>query len=135
MNWSKVLIAGLIGGITYFILGFLVWDVLLGDYIVAPACVARSEEDFVFWAMVLSCLVWAFMLAYVFEKWASISTWKTGASAGLTLGLLIAATVQFANHAMMSSTTLTVVALDVLATGAVSGIVGAVVGWWLGRGK
>jgi uncharacterized membrane protein len=73
------------------------------------------------------------LIAYIFVQWANISTWLTGAKAGAILGFLISAAYDFGFFAMTHMFTLNSMAIDIIVNTFYVGIMGAVVGWWLGR--
>jgi len=93
MNWTKLLIATLIGSIAYFLLGWLVYGVLFADALtIAPEfreSVQYPEDEFKIGLMYLSCLTWAGLLAYIFMRWANISTFMGGLKAGVIIGPLM----------------------------------------------
>jgi hypothetical protein len=133
MNTQKVLIGGIIGGVVYFFLGWLVWGVLLKDMMSAPESVARGDENFIMWAMIVSCIVYGLFLAYIYNKWAGISTFSTGASAGALIGGVLSLFIGLAQHSMLNYVSLQQVALDVVASAVVTAIIGGIIGWYLGR--
>jgi len=134
MNTNKILVAGLIGGVAAFLLGWLVFGILLKDAMVSPvAGFMKPEEDMIWWAMIASNLIWGTTYAYIFVQWANISTWMSGAKAGATLGLLIALSYDLSFYAMSNMFTMQSMVTDVLASVFMSAAIGAVIGWWLGR--
>jgi hypothetical protein len=134
MNTNKILVAGLVGGVFSFFFGWLVFGIILKD--MAPNNIEglmRADEDFVVWAMVISNLLYGLLFAYIFVEWASISTWMTGGKAGAILGFLIAGSYATSMFAMTNMNTMQSMIIDVVSNTIYSAIVGAVVGWWLGR--
>jgi len=55
----KILRGALFGGIVYFLLGWLVWGILLMDFFSASMnqCASRPDSEMVWWAIILSNLV------------------------------------------------------------------------------
>ena len=94
MNTNKILLGAVAGGITYFLLGWLVYGTLLKDFTQSyPELKPETVTDImrnpmVMWAMALGCLVYGLFLAIVMGRWASISTFAAGAKAGAIIGLL-----------------------------------------------
>ena len=139
MNTNKLITAGLIGSVVAFILGWIIWGNLLtgimGEYSGTASGVMRGEEEMLWLPLILGHLGLGFLLAIIYERWATISTFATGAKAGAVIGLL----VSFANNMIMLGTTHlmqpTGAIIDILASVVSMGITGGVVGWWLGRGK
>ncbi len=134
MNTNKILVAGLIGGIFAFFFGWLVFGLLFPDLMKIPLeGFMKPEADMVMWAMFVSNLLWGLLMAYIFVQWANISTWMAGAKAGATLGLLISAAYDFGFFAMTNMFTLNSMLIDIVVNTLYVGILGAVVGLWLGR--
>ena len=67
MKSNKILIGGLIGGVTSFLLGWIIYGVILKDAMVSPiAGLMKPETDMIWWAMIGSCLAQGFLVSYVF---------------------------------------------------------------------
>jgi uncharacterized membrane protein len=139
MNITKILIAGLIGGVVAFILGYLAWGLLLGDFFEAnsgsASGVMRADEEMLWIPMILGHLSWGLFFALIFGRWANISTFVTGAKAGAVLGFLVSFTFDMINLGSTNLSTLTGAIVDILVMSIIAAIVGGVVGWYLGRGK
>ena len=94
MKNNKIVIAGLIGGIVAFILGFLLYGMALSIFFESnqgsATGVNRADGEMVWWAMVVGHLAYGFLIAIIFGRWANISTFVTGAKAGAVIGGLIA---------------------------------------------
>jgi hypothetical protein len=137
MNTNKILVSGVVGGVFAFLLGWLIWGILLKDSMPdnVPGLM-RGDADFIMWAMVVSNLAFGIFLAYIYVEWASISTWLTGAKAGAILGLLMSISIDFSFFAMSNMfSDLGQVAMDIVANTVWTAIVGAFIGWWLGWRK
>jgi len=135
MSNNKILVAGIIGAVTYFILGFLVYDLALsgfyGEHMV-KTCM-RGDEETVWWAMIVSHLAWGIFIALIYGRWASISTFATGAKAGAVIGALVSLAINLGQYAMFTNMDLTIALTDVVVGAVLTAIIGGVVGWWLGR--
>lgn len=140
MNTNKFLIGGIIGGIAYFLIGWVVWGLLLMDFMnehttAAGKAVMRGEENMIWWAVIVANLIWGFLLSYVLVK-SNVSSAGGGASTGAVLGLLTSAGINCFNYAFMDiSVGYSAIAVDIAASTIVSAVVGAIVGWFLGMGK
>jgi hypothetical protein len=136
MNINRILLAGLVGGVFAFLAGWLIFGILLKDMMPAGmVSVMRKDEDFVFWAIILSNLFWGITLAYIFVQWANISTWQAGAFAGAVLGFLISASYDFGFYSMTTLYSIQDVLTDIIINTLWVGLIGAVIGWWLGWKK
>lgn len=131
-----MLVAGLMGGVGFFLLGWLLYGMLLMDTMAnySNAACMRAEGDMNIPLLVAGNLIMGFFIAFIFSHWASISTFGTGAQRGALLGFLLALgmnCIWYATSTVMTS--LTGVMIDVVINTVMWAIVGGIVGWWLGR--
>ncbi|MDQ3142898.1 MAG: hypothetical protein M3Q56_11705 [Bacteroidota bacterium] len=134
MNSNKILIGGLIGGVVFFLLGWLIYGIIFKEAMASPIPgFMKPESEFIWPAMILSNLIWGYLFAYIFGKWGSISTAMGGAIAGATIGGMISLSYNLGFYAMSNMFTLNTMLMDVVIATIMSAIVGAVIGWWLGR--
>lgn len=77
------LLSALAGGIVMFLLGFLIFGVLLADFFKAsmPQYPGLIKDPPVVWAIFLFNLVWAWLIAFVLD-YARTSGWAEGAKTG-----------------------------------------------------
>ena len=78
---KNVLISGIAGTIVYYLLGWLVYDILFPQ-------MSTGDESML--GIFLGCLCYMFIYALIFVRWAHITTFKTGVTTGFVLGLLYA---------------------------------------------
>lgn len=134
---NKVLVGGLIGGVAAFLLGFLIYVLAFGSMLEENmmAGMNRPDEE-VQWAfLVLGNLVLGILYAWVLNK-ANANSLSSGLQTGAMLGFLMALSFGFTLYGVSNIyTTLTGVAIDVVAAVIMGGLVGAVIGWWYGRGR
>jgi hypothetical protein len=137
MNSNKILIGGLLGGVTAFLMGFLIWGLALDGFMkshsTAPAGLAK--EELLMWAIALGSLALGFLFALIYGRWAGIKTLQTGALAGAAIGGLLGANADFMAYGMYNMTDMTMVIVDIVAYVVYGALIGAVVGWWMGRGS
>jgi hypothetical protein len=139
MNTNKIIVAGLLGSVLAFILGWIIWGMLLsgvmGNYAGTASGVMRGQDEMLWFPLVIGHLGLGFLLAIIYGRWAAISTFNTGAKAGSAIGFLVA----FANNMIMLGTTHimqpTGAIIDIIASAISMGFIGGFIGWWLGRGK
>lgn len=124
MKTKNFLVSGVVAGIIYFLLGWLFYGILFVDYF--PDQPEESTKTMVL--IFLGCLTYGLFIAYIFTKWAQISTAGTGLKAGAVIGLFIALFYNFFNMAMMSETTYEMFAMDTAITVISTAIIGVVAG-------
>ncbi len=138
MNTNKILIAGLVGAVVAFILGYLTYGMLLSDFfrsnLGSATGVMRGDSEMMWGPLVLGHISWGMLFAIIYGRWANISTFSTGAKAGAILGFLIALTYSMINLGTTHIMNTTGAISDVIASTILSAITGGAVGWFLGRG-
>lgn len=122
MKTKNFLIAGTIGGIVDFLLGWVFYGMLFVNVFPQPE---ESPEMMLY--IFLGCLTFGLFVAYIFTQWAQISTASTGAKAGAIIGLFIGLFYNFFNLAMLPDVTTQLAALDVGISVVMSAIVGSIV--------
>ncbi len=136
MDTTKFLLGTLIGAAIFFLLGFLVYGMLLSSFFeshsVAPEGVHKESPDMIY--MILSNLALGALITYIFQRWAGIKTASTGFIAGATICFLMAFFWNFMNYSMANIMDITAVLSDIVVFAILGGCVGAGVGWFLGRG-
>jgi L-cysteine desulfidase len=134
---SKTLIAAVIGGICSFLLGWLFYGILFRETLAGMAGsaqgVMKSDDELIFWALLLGNLLIAYLVAYVFSTWAGITTFAAGAQAGAMIGLLFTLGFNMVTYAVTNMMTLSGALLDVVISVVMWAISSGLVGWWLGR--
>ncbi len=123
MKTKNFLIAGIVGGIVDFLLGWLFYGIIFVDTFPQPE-ESSSTMLFIF----LGCLTFGLFVSYIYTQWAQISTLATGAKAGAIIGLFIGLFYNFFNLAMQPGTTMELAALDVGISVVMTAIIGAVIG-------
>ena len=123
MNIKSILLSTITVTIVYFSLGWLFYGILFTDLYPEP-----NSMVFIF----LGSLFYVFVFALIYGRWASISTFKSGAVAGLVLGLLYSLSMSFY---MASSGTLDVERLitEAVINAVSAAIMGGMVGLTLGK--
>jgi len=128
MKTKNFLVGGIVGAIVYFLLGWLIYGILLKD--VFSSDMEETTETLVY--IFLGGLAYCLLIAYIFTKWAQISTAGGGFTAGAVIGLFIGLNWNLYGIAFMEST-LEIAALDVVVTIVMTGIIGAVIGMVNGK--
>ena len=138
MGNNKVLLAGIIGGVTLFILGFIVYGMLMGDFMAANAGapgVNKPMEEISFGWLIISNLASGFFLAVVFGRYANINTASAGLQAGAVIGFLMALGVDSAMYATSYLYNMKGMLADIVLWTIMSSITGGVVAAVLGMKK
>lgn len=120
MKIKNFIVAGVVGGLVNFLLGWLFYGMLFKDFF--PQDDSNMRMVFIF----LGCLMYGLFIAYIFTKWAGISYAATGAKAGAIIGFFFAVSV---NLFMMSSIEpdYQLLVMDTAISIVMSAIVGAVI--------
>lgn len=138
MDTKKFLMGTVVGGVTYFILGFLIYGIALAGTMEAysnAACM-RPMEGMIWWSLILGNLGYASLMTYVFLKAGNVNSFGSGAQTGMVVALLTCVAidfVMFATSSMMND--VTGIAIDVIAGTVMGTLAGGVIGVVLGMGN
>jgi len=136
MNSQKFVIGGIAGGIVSFLLGWVVYGMLLKDFMAANySSLMRPDSETIWWSLSVGQLAFGFLLAYVIGK-ANAASAGSGAAVGFVVGLISCLGIDFTMYGV-STMLISVkgIIADVAATAVISAIAGAVVGAVMGAGK
>ena len=137
MDTKKILIGGIIGSVVYFFLGWLVYGILLKETLAIPeemsAVIEYSADEWKMSFMIISCLAQGWFLAFIFNRWAGISTFIGGAKGGVIIGAFISVIVGTSMLSMYKFGSVPNLVIDVVANAICMGLTGGVIGWYLGR--
>jgi len=137
MDAKKRILATLAGFAVYFILGFLIYGVLLVDFyasnIGTATGVMRTDADMQWWALIAGNVMMAYLLVYIFGKWANITSFAGGLKAGAMVGFIIALGFGLNMYGTTNISNLTATLVDTVVMAVMMGATGGVVGWVLGR--
>lgn len=138
MNAKNLVIGGIVGGIVYFLLGWLFYGNLMSSFFRdnpgTATNVERVMDQFEWWALALGNLIFGFLLAYVFSK-AGISTLTSGLITGGILGFLMCAASGLVSYGTTNIMSKKGMAGDIVTFTVMSAITGAIVGVVMGMGK
>jgi hypothetical protein len=133
---ARLAAASVAGGITLFILGFVLYALILDPAVMKPNMnefPGLMKETPLWVPLVLGNLVNAFLLAYIFDRWAGIRTFVGGVWGGAIVMFLIALWIQlFFNAFMNMQKNLMPAVADILGSTVLGGIAGGVIGMVLG---
>src|SRR5947208_9237522 len=86
--YVRILASGIAGAIAMFLLGWLIWGILLHGYFdstmtATAKSVMNTEPSFA--PLVVAEIVFGLLFAFIFDYWASISTFVGGLTGGAVL--------------------------------------------------
>ena len=128
MKTKNFLGSGIAGGIANFLLGWLFYGIIFKDTFPQPD---ESSNTMMFIA--LGSLTFGLFIAYIFTKWAQISTVTSGAKAGAVIGLFISLFYNFFGMAMNSDASYQMFATDLGISIVMTAITGAIIGFVNGK--
>ncbi len=85
--------------------------------------------------MILGSLAYGALISFIFNKWAGISTWATGAKAGAIIGFIAALWMNFFMYSGMAEVNYQSFALDIVLNILIGAIVGAAVAMVSGKAE
>ena len=92
MKVKNFLLAGIAGGITDFLLGWLLYGMLFREYF--------GGEDPNLTFIFAGCMSFGFLIAYIYVRWANLVTAMAGLRAGAGIGLLMGLMENFFRYSM-----------------------------------
>ena len=137
MKTNRILLGGVTGGVLFFFLGWLIYGVLMMDYMTNNynQCAMKPMEEMVWWALILSNLASGFMLAFVFS-WSNTKGWLAGAKVAGILGLLMYLSFDLSMYSMSTMfKNLGVLCVDIIVATVFIAVVGSVIALVMGMGK
>lgn len=131
MNTKNFLIGGIVGGVLYFLLGWLFYGNLMNQFFTdhpgTATNVERAADQMEWWALALGNLLFGFLLAYVFSK-SGVSTLTSGLITGGIIGLLASSGVDFTMYGTSNIMSKKAMVADIATFTVMSAIVGAIIG-------
>ncbi|TKC09636.1 hypothetical protein [Pedobacter frigoris] len=130
---NKILISGIVGGVVFFLLGWLVYGIIMMDFMSANAGPAASMQKQVpdMFHLVIANLAWGFLYAIVLGKWSSGLSIAQGAMRGALLALMVALFIDLTLYATTTMFTMECILADIVAMTVIGAIGGAAVTWVL----
>ena len=131
---TKTLIGALIAGVVSFLLGWLIFGILLMDYYAAnkvqyPGLLKDPME---IWPIAIADLAWGLLVSWIFSM-ANIRTVAKGITVGFLIGFLMVLGFDLLVYAELNLYSTRLLGLDVIMNGIMGAVSGAVLGWWYGR--
>jgi len=127
---SRRLVTGtLAGGVTLFVLGYLIFDLAFADFYEANAgsAIGVPREAQLVWAVILGSLSYAALITYAIGSRNGAMTMGGGATVGAIVGFLLWCTADFTLYGITNLSNLTRTIVDPILEAVRAGIAGAVI--------
>ncbi|UEG49572.1 hypothetical protein LK994_13100 [Ferruginibacter lapsinanis] len=138
MNFKKLFIGGIVGGVVFFLLGWLIYGIMLMDFMSShtalPAPIGVSRPMPMFPYLILGNILSGFLLAYIFLK-ANVNSLMGGLTLAAVVGLLISSSYDSIMYATTYLASRTAVLADVVAFTVMCAVSGAVIGFTFSKVK
>ena len=139
---SKTLLAALVGGIVCFLLGFLVFGILLDSFFKAHTVMydglMKDPKSFGAPSMIaifVANLAMSLLVALICS-WSNMVGLMKGAVIGGTVGFITQLNYDLFNVALMNLyTDSTIVVVDVVLGAIFWSVIGGIIGWMMARGR
>ncbi len=136
MDFKKLFLGGIAGGIAFFLLGWLIYGILLMDFMTnhpgTAGYLGRAEPDYLY--LILGNLAMGLLFAYIFIK-ANVNTMANGMVTGGIIGLLMGVAINCVTYATTTSISKMAMAADVGGFVVMTAIGGAIIGMVMGMGN
>jgi len=134
MNIKRMGIGTVVGAITLYLLGMLIWQVLFADFFDANSgsAVGVERETPILWAVIVGILAYAKLLTFALES-QSGKTLVDGLKVGAMVGALLWCTADFILFGFTNLSTLTGAIADTVLEGVRGGIAGGVIAFVLSK--
>jgi uncharacterized membrane protein len=133
VNTKQWVVGTIAGGIVLFVLGYVFFDLLLGDFYAANSGSATGvmREAPVFWAVGVGAIAYTVLVLYALRSQGASVSVATGMKTGAIVGCLIWLCADFTLYGITNMSNLTVTIVDPLVEIVRGGIMGAVLGMLL----
>jgi hypothetical protein len=147
MNTKNILIGGIVAGLVYFFLGYLIYGMLMMDYFnthtgalggdkaardIIMSQVNRGDKSLLLWSIGIGNLGAGTLLAFVFDR-AGIRNFAAGLVTGAIVGFLAAISFRFIMYGVTNLLDKDAVVVDILLYTVLSGIAGGICGMVMGK--
>ena len=135
MDIKRLIIGTVVGAITLYILGYVIWELAFANFFAANAGSATGVErdTQVIWAVALGSVSYAALLTLAIGTRAGSTTIVEGLKIGAIVGFLLWFTADFTIYGIQNVSNLTATIADSLLELIRGGIAGAVVAAVLGK--
>ena len=129
MDGKRFIVGTATGGIVYFVLGVLLYAVLLGDFFESNmgSATGVQKEEIQYWPLLIGNLAFAALLTYAIQNWVQASTFREGARTGALIGLLVTIGYDMIQYDTTNIMNMTGTLADILVFTLMSSIAGGVI--------
>ena len=127
----RILVAGIVGTIVSFFLGWVVWGMLLANYMastLSPTAKTFISEQPRWLPLIVAQLGFGFFYAFVFDRWAGARSLTSGLFAGAIIGFSFAFISNLMNDAFIINLHVGANTPPMIVDIAAGTVVGAVIG-------
>lgn len=135
MDTGRLVTGTIAGGVTLFVLGYLIFDMAFASFYAANAGSATGvmREGQLLWAVALGSLAYAALITYVMANARGPMTTGAGVTMGATVAFLLWFTVDFSLYGISNISNLTRTIVDPLLEAVRGGVAGAVIAAVVGK--
>ncbi len=133
MDTKKFALGTVAGGVVYFLSGGLIYELLLGDFIMAGYMDGLIKETPDFPILILSQLIFGAFLTMILRRWPDAGSLAQGAKAGAVLGLLLGLGYSLETYATTNVMEAAVIPVEAVVQAIRGGLAGGAIGAVLGR--
>jgi hypothetical protein len=123
MNVKNFIVGGIVGGIADFLMGWLIWGILLKDTMPKPEGAGPENMMFIF----LGCMCFGFLVSYVLSQGEGISKCVAGIKMAAGIALFMSLCNNFFYNMYKDAIDIKLMGIDVVASVVIGTVVGAVV--------
>ena len=135
MDIKRLIIGTVVGAITLYILGYVIWELAFADFFAANrgSATGVGRDTQVIWALALGTLSYAVLLTLAIGTRAGSATIVDGLKIGAIVGFLMWFSVDFIHYGIGNVSNLTATIADSLLELVRAGISGGVIAAVLGK--
>ena len=131
MNVKNFIVGGIVGGIVDFLMGWLVYGMLLKDTFPKPEGAGPENMMFIF----LGCMSFGFLLSYVFSQGEGISNIAAGIKMAIGIALFMGLCNNFFMNMYKDTIDIKLMLIDIAASLVLATVVGASIAMVNGKMK
>jgi hypothetical protein len=130
VNTKQWVVGTIVGGVVLYVLGYVFFELLLGDFYAANGGSATGvmREAPIFWALGVGAAAYTLLVLYALKSQGAAVSMASGMKAGAIVGCLIWLCADFTLYGITNMSNLTLTIVDPAMEIVRGGILGAVLG-------